>query len=48
MKMVPRPDTAVGTNRSERQEGQIGLGGWCQVPHLAQRLISSWLLNRPR
>ena len=41
MKIVPRPSTAVGTTSFDQQAGQIGRGGWCQVPHSAQRLIRS-------
>ena len=31
-----------------RQAGQIGSGGWCQVPHPAHRLISRRCCSRPR
>jgi hypothetical protein len=48
MKIVPVPDTGCASTRSDRQDGQTGFGGACQVPQSAQRLISSCRRNRPR
>jgi hypothetical protein len=48
MKIVPAPDTGCAATRSDKHEGQTGLGGACHVAQSAQRLISSRRRSRPR